>query len=100
MNRRLLRSGGYVRMPEGPPPTVLLKGHTAGLAGAELSPDGSKVVTASSVWDAANGSVLVSLKGYEEAVRNAGFSPDGERILTATFDGVARIWDVSSYQPR
>ncbi|HEY8247338.1 MAG TPA: WD40 repeat domain-containing protein [Hyphomicrobium sp.] len=44
--------------------------------------------------------MLVSLKGYEEAVRNAGFSPDGERILTATFDGVARIWDVSSYQPR
>jgi WD40 repeat protein len=34
--------------PEGPPPSVVLKGHEADLAGAEFSPDGSKVVTASS----------------------------------------------------
>ena len=34
--------------PEGPSPSVVLKGHEADLAGAEFSPDGSKVVIASS----------------------------------------------------
>jgi WD40 repeat protein len=27
------------------------------------------------------------------------FSPDGGSILTATFDGIARIWDVGPSDP-
>ena len=67
---------------EGPPPTVVLKGHTADLAGADFSPDGTKVVTASSdrsarIWDVKTGTVLATLGGHTEGVRSASFSPDG-----------------------
>ena len=53
---------------EGPAPALVLKGHTADLAGAAFSPDGTKVVTASSdhtarIWDAKTGAVLAVLAG-------------------------------------
>ena len=105
MNRRLLRSGWVCAHARRPSANRLAQGAHGRPRRCRTQPrrqqgsDGLERRHAR-IWDAANGSVLVSLKGYEEAVRNAGFSPDGERILTATFDGVARIWDVSSYQPR
>ena len=62
--------------PDGPPPTVVLKGHTADLAGADFSPDGAKVVTASSdhsarIWDTKTGAVIATLGGHTEGVRSA-----------------------------
>ncbi len=86
---------------EGPPPTVVLKGHTADLAGAEVSPDGAKVVTASSdhsarIWDTKTGAVLATLGGHTEGVRSASFSPDGTRVITAARDGSAKIWDANT----
>jgi WD40 repeat protein len=29
-------------------------------------------------------------------VQSASFSPDGKRIVTASFDGIARIWNVEA----
>ena len=56
--------------PDGPPPTVVLKGHTADLAGADFSPDGTRVVTASSdhsarIWDVYTGAVPATLGGHD-----------------------------------
>ena len=86
---------------EGPAPALVLKGHTADLGGAAWSPDGSKVVTASSdhtarIWDAKTGAVLAVLAGHEESVRNAAFSPDGKLVVTASRDGSAKVWDAAT----
>jgi hypothetical protein len=70
------------------------------LASAGFSPDGTRIVTASSggtarVWDAASGMPIGEpLKGHEGSVLSAAFSPDGTRIVTASSDGTARIWDI------
>src|SRR5262245_39437090 len=90
-----------VSSKEGQLPAVALQGHTADLAGASFSPDGSKVVTASSdktarIWDAKTGAVLHELSGHAESVRTAQFSPDGTRVITASRDGTARIWNVAT----
>ena len=86
---------------EGPPPTVVLRGHAADLAGADFNPDGTKVVTASSdhsarIWDTKAGAVMATLGGHTEGVRSASFSPDGTRVVTAARDGSAKIWDAGS----
>jgi WD40 repeat protein len=67
--------------------------------GAQFSPDGKRIVTASldgtaRVWDAATGWPLSERLHHLGKVFTALFSPDGERVLTASSDGTARVWDV------
>ncbi|MBX3434713.1 MAG: protein kinase [Pirellulales bacterium] len=75
------------------------------VASADLSPDGSRVVTGSwdrtaKIWDAATGRVVAKLEGAHEGYVNAAaFSPDGARILTASDDGTARQWDAATGEP-
>jgi len=70
-------------------------------AGADHSPDGSRIVTASTdrtarIWDAATGKEIAVLRGHDRAVHSAAFSPDGSRIVTASEDKTARIWDAAT----
>jgi hypothetical protein len=67
---------------------------------ASFSPDGKRVVTASSdqtarVWDAESGKEIAVLKAHEGAALGVGWHPSGERIVTAGADGLAKIWDVA-----
>ena len=69
------------------------------IAAATFSPDGNRVVTASSggvadVWDAQTGSRLLTLLGHTGALSDIVFSGDGARIATASLDGSVRVWDV------
>ena len=65
-------------------------GHDDAVLSAAFSPDGKRIVTASSdktarVWDAATGQPIGEpLKGHDDAVSSAAFSPDGTRIVTAS----------------
>jgi WD40 repeat protein len=73
-------------------------GHQGGVFGAEFSPDGTKIVTASNdktaaIWDVATGRAMFVLRGHGGRVNTALFSPDGKRIVTTSVDGTARIWD-------
>ena len=67
---------------------------------AAFSPDGKRVVTASTdktarLWDAATGKPIGEpLKGHEDSVQSAAFSPDGRRIVTASADKSARLWEI------
>ena len=68
---------------------------------ASFSPDGSRIVTASSddtakIWDANNGKLLQTLRGHGSYVVSASFSPDGSLIITGSWDDTAKIWDASN----
>ena len=67
--------------------------------GAQYSPDGERVVTASRdstarLSDARTGEPVGEPMKHEGPVDSAGFSPDGARIVTASRGGTARLWDV------
>ncbi len=73
--------------------------HTGAIRFVEFSPDGLRVVTASSdmtarIWRA-DGTELspVVLQGHDNWVWSARFSPDGQRVVTASGDGTARVWN-------
>jgi WD domain, G-beta repeat len=67
---------------------------------AAFSPDGKRIVTASSdktarVWDAESGKPIGEpLRGHEDAVFSAAFSPDGKHIVTTSKDQTARVWGI------
>jgi WD40 repeat protein len=78
-----------------------LRGHTDGILFAAFSPDGTKVVTASSdhtarIWDATTGKLLTPPLRHDDAVLMAEFSPDGTRVVTASEDQTAKVWDVKT----
>ena len=80
---------------------LTLKGHTRPVSSASFSPDGSRVVTASTdntakVWDAKSGAEVLTLKGHTRALYSASFSPDGSRIVTGSQDDTAKVWDAKS----
>jgi WD40 repeat protein len=85
--------------------TTLLK-HTARVTGGAFSPDGRRVITASTdgtarVWDAATGEAVtpalfhggVARGGSTHEHPQAAFTSDGDRVLVASWAGV-RAWDL------
>ncbi len=76
---------------------AVLRRHGGRIRSAAFSPDGTRVVTASSdetarVWDAASGNELGVLQ-HQRSVHSAAFSPDGTRVVTRSGDNTARLWD-------
>jgi WD40 repeat protein/tetratricopeptide (TPR) repeat protein len=70
---------------------------------AEFSPDGRRVVTASSdktarVWDVAQGTMVIPVLAHGGAVHYAAFSPNGRLVVTVAdaadgHKGEVRVWD-------
>src|SRR3990167_6207515 len=82
-------------------------GHKNRVWSACFSPDGQRIVTASTdetakVWDAHTGALVRTLGGprdhqrHEGCVFSAQFSPDGQRIVTASIDYTAKVWDAQT----
>lgn len=90
---------------------AVIRGHLGAVLDARVSPDGTRVVTASydetaRVWHTGRGEArfgigtegprlpeLARLRGHEGPVLSACFSPDGKRILThGRDDRTARVW--------
>jgi WD40 repeat protein len=74
--------------------------HQDSVNDAVLSPDGTRILTASAdnsakLWDAASGKLMASFD-HQGTVNHVAFSPDGTRILTASSDYTAKLWDATS----
>ena len=48
------------------------------------------------VWDTTSGKHHATLRGHSARVTSIDFSPRGDRIATASWDGTAKIWELSS----
>ena len=78
--------------------------HAAWVTSVQFSPDGKRVVTASSdnttrVWDAQTGQPLTEPLKDAGQVDSAQYSPDGKWVVTASGDNTARVWDTQTGQP-
>jgi WD40 repeat protein/TPR repeat protein len=77
---------------------AVLSGHQGYVRSAVYSPNGARIVTASSdntarIWDARLGAQFAVLSGHSDRVYSAAYSHDGARIVTGSLDKTARIWD-------
>ncbi|HEY9623041.1 MAG TPA: TIR domain-containing protein [Crinalium sp.] len=72
------------------------EGHTAGVKGVSISPDGKYLATASEDYTARiwtlSGKVVAELRGHQGKVVGIAFSPDGHYVATAAEDGTSRLW--------
>ncbi len=74
-----------------------LAGHKNAIRGVAFSPDGGRVVTASTdrtarLWDGRTGEFARELIGHSGRVLDGRFSPDGTHVVTISEDATLRIW--------
>lgn len=108
---RILSAGSdgwvqVIRVAPGEETAVLqrFKAHEDAVHGAALSPDDTRLATASAdrtirVWSLPAGELLAELKGHNERVWDVRWSPDGRRLASASNDYTARVWDAETGQP-
>ena len=76
-------------------------GHEVDINSIVFSPNGDRVLTASSdgtaiLRDIKSGQKGPVFQGHQGPVRSAAFSDDGTRVVTASDDTTARIWDAET----
>ena len=82
-------------------PVQTLEGHTWRVEALALTPDGTRLVSASAdttlrVWDIQSGRSLHTLEGHSAGVWSVAVTPDGTRALSASWDKTVRVWDLKT----
>ncbi len=78
-------------------------GHTSRVTAVTWSPGGTQIATASydktvRVWDASQGSSIITYRGHWDRVQAVAWSPDGRRIASAGDDGTVQVWEAATGQ--
>lgn len=78
-----------------------LRGHSNGISGLAVSPDGDRLATASRdlavrLWSLTSGQPEATFVGHLSPARKLCFSPDGTLIVSADDGGVVKFWDLES----
>jgi len=79
-------------------PSKTLRGHAGYVPSIAFSPDGTRLVSASSdrtlkLWDTFEGVELATLYGHRSGVSGVTFSGEGDRIFSTGSDGDVRVWE-------
>ncbi len=80
----------------------VFEGHTEGVIGAALSPDGKRVLSGGvdktvRLWDADTGKELRKMTGHTDAVYSVAFGPEGQALSGGCrMDGTMRLWDLNT----
>src|SRR5262249_10711243 len=77
------------------------QGHRANVLACVVTPDGRRVVSASSdqtlkIWDLESGSALATLQGHDAWVNACAIIPDGRHVVSASSDQTLKVWDLES----
>jgi WD40 repeat protein len=104
---RILISGGEDRTiklwnldtAEKQQPIQILEGHGGSIWCVEISPDGTKIASASAdytvkIWDLQTGNILETLTGHLGEVRTVSFSPDSQMLASAGDDWKIKLWQL------
>lgn len=80
----------------------VLAGHTGRVRDIAISPDGSRIASASGdltvrIWDSATGESLLVLGGHRGWVEAVAFSADGRRVASGGRDNLVKVWDISRH---
>ena len=99
--------------PDGAEPAggATLTTSTRWVIAADTSRDGQMIVTAGGdsllyrpgevvAWKVADGSRISEFAGHPTAVWAVRLSADGQLLATAGYDGLVRVWDVATRQPK
>jgi len=99
--------------PDGAEPAggATLTTSTRWVIAADTSRDGQMIVTAGGdsllyrpgeviAWKVADGSRIGEFPGHPTAVWAVRLSADGQLLATAGYDGLVRVWDVATRQPK
>ncbi|PSB24242.1 WD40 repeat domain-containing protein [filamentous cyanobacterium Phorm 46] len=78
-----------------------LTGHTSGVRGVAIAPDGKTAISASwdqtlKIWDTDTGAQLRTLIGHTDRVLAVAIAPDGKTAISASWDQTLKIWDTET----
>jgi WD40 repeat protein/energy-coupling factor transporter ATP-binding protein EcfA2 len=86
--------------------SIILQGHTSGIAGMAFTPDSRKLITGSwggdttiRLWDITTTNPSANpivLPGHTNGVRDLVVSKDGQKLVTGGQDGLAKVWDLTN----
>ncbi len=80
----------------------VLAGHVKEVYDVAVSPDGSRIASASAdgkamVWDAETGQLVLTLGGHDGRVDAVAFSPDGQHLATGGYDKSVKLWNIGGH---